>query len=1335
MNPYSVRLVIRRATPDTVPGREAEGDPSPLAPFEANWVESEGQTSDAFPLTPPLSADDAADLRWYLEKYHEFVGAGTQVRAHKVEKKLSQWGSALFEAAFGTVQGANVHRNLLEAAEADQPVLLTLGTTEADVLVQPWELMRDTEGPLAFRGVSIRRQLEGAKRKKRLELRLPLRVLLIVSRPTDTGFIDPRTSVRPVLDGLDRLPRGAVEVDFCEPPTLSELARRISRARREKRPFHIVHFDGHGNYLHNQGVGALCFETKDRQNDSVPGQQLGDLLSRLRIPLVILEACRTSDLSDQPVFGSVAPALLQSGVGSVVAFSHSIHIKAAKVLVENFYSELVSGMSVGQALSEARVQLRADRSRWLALTPDPPTVKLQDWFVPQLYQVGPDLSLLASDVDLEKEADAAAAPVLVSSWEDRLHGFPPEPNYRFHGRAQELLELGRAFGNHSAIVLSGGGGMGKTALSREAAAWWLRTGRFEEAVFCSFEQVPSVDRAIQILGQALEGLEFGQRSAEEQRSASVALFRTRPILLVWDNFESTLSKYQQSTGGALGFGDDERAGLRAFYRELTKGKPAGRLLVTCRPDDTGLPRLKKLPLQGLARHDSLHLLTAIAGYEGFDLERESYERPEIEKLLDSLRDHPLSISLVAPHLGSLTPKEIQADFGEHLERFRDDEAEEGRNKSLRASLQFSVSRLSDKARAVLPWLAWFQGGAFDRRIQLFTGLEEEQWGTIRGELEATALVRVEVMAMFKTPYIHFHPTLPYAARADEVPDVDEAERRFIGVYLAVMGEADRALRGQTAAAGMVLLALEELNFRSAIDRAFRRGERDQGVRLANTVQIYLEMAGRRRERDILAAWVKSEIPDDAGLDGATCASIRSNAEGLFAEGRLEEAVEALEGLVDRLQKEVQAGGEDHAFQVGTTYGALGQILDQARQPEGAIAASQRAIDYLERDSSEGAQGNLSAALGTQANALGGLGRHDEALEAAERAVVIIEGLGRHRNAAAGHSICAEILANQGRYDEADRRYEKALELSRRVSDVELEGSILQHQGTLSRKRGNLPRSAKLYETAIHLFQQSGDQEGEMQTYDLLASTERHRGHLDAAEAWNSKSRELAEARSDQVQLATTAHNLGVLYQNRAEQAEAPADRDSWLRRAVASIETSLEIELRRGDQVNAASSYFQLGVLHRKLQDFGRAQEHLLLGLAIVEPLGLPDLWKDYGILAEVAEASGDAEAAAEWKAKRDAKLAEVQQRAGSGRMGALPEKVAQAFMALAQGVHAIRASGAELPLELGETLAQLKAQPEPLASAGSFLRAVADGGSPPVPASLPEPLPKIFGGLLASLE
>ena len=88
----------------------------------------------------------------------------------------------------------------------------------------------------------------------------------------------------------------------------------------------------------------------------------------------------------------------------------------------------------------------------------------------------------------------------------------------------------------------------------------------------------------------------------------------------------------------------------------------------------------------------------------------------------------------------------------------------------------------------------------------------------------------------------------------------------------------------------------------------------------------------------------------------------------------------------------------------------------------------------------------------------------------------------------------------------------------------------------------------------------------------------------------------------------------------------------------------------------------------------------------------------------------------------------------GSGDSAALPQEVAGAFLGLAQTVYAVRASGGELPAEIAEALAHLAGQPEPLASAGVFLRAVAEGGAPAVPSGLPEPLSKIFGGLLASL-
>ena len=96
-------------------------------------------------------------------------------------------------------------------------------------------------------------------------------------------------------------------------------------ARQDGRPFHVVHFDGHGTTLPEEaGIGALCFEKDDGSLDLVRAPRFGDLMSGFNIPLVVLEACRTATKSFAQ--GTVAGALLRQGVGTVLAMGHAVHV-------------------------------------------------------------------------------------------------------------------------------------------------------------------------------------------------------------------------------------------------------------------------------------------------------------------------------------------------------------------------------------------------------------------------------------------------------------------------------------------------------------------------------------------------------------------------------------------------------------------------------------------------------------------------------------------------------------------------------------------------------------------------------------------------------------------------------------------------------------------------------------------------------------------------------------------------------------------------------------------------------------------------------------------------
>ena len=1326
--PYQIRLVINK---------NEEG-------YTASWIESDGQESQAFPLALPLTEKNADDLRWYLEIYFQFPGVGDRTRASDIESKLQQWGEAMFKAVFDTSEGTNVYRNLMAAASNGQPSLLTIGASEPDILVQPWEIMRDKEGPLVFQGVTIRRQLKGSGRARPQQLSLPLNVLLIVSRPHDIGFIDPRNSIAPLLDALDALPEGQAEIEFCDPPTLARLEEIVSKARKANRPFHIVHFDGHGTYLRHTGIGALAFEKDDATTRLVTGRDLGDLLARLDVPLVILEACRTADLSDKPVYGSVAPALLESGVGSVIAFSHSVHVKAARLLVERFYKELADGLTIGQALEEARARLRAEPARWLHLGPNAESVDLQDWFIPQLYQVGQDPALV-------KQQDGSAKIEAVhdekreqneASDEQALHGFPPPPMYRFHGRAMELLEMERAFRRYTAVLLSGMGGMGKTSLAREGAAWWLRKNLFEATIFCSFEQKAGSERVVQLIGQALEGNDFSNHSAEEQWDRAVKLFRSRRVLLVWDNFESTLPIYQQGEASGvqsiedaqagqgvesiLSFGSDARAQLLELYRDLTSGTPKGRLLVTCRPADTGLPGIKEIELSGLARPDSLHLLSAVLDLKSISTTRPGYNREAIDDLLTALNDHPLSIELVAPHLKTLSPGQIRAEFSHLLERFADDKAFEARNRSLLASLEFSKKRLSEAAQKALPYLAWFERGTFEDNILDFTGLKPEAWDGIRAELVATALVNIEEdIQINKRPYVRFHPTLPYAAKPTDVPDLEAAEHRFIQVYLSMMRLVDNALRGREPALGMTVMAREEANFRSAITRAFQRGDRREGSWIANTLNVYLQMAGRLRDRNALVEWVRAQLPQQGGLDEVTCEAIREHAWSRISQGHANEAIQMMKELIARLETEGTVGDADSTFQIAMSYHYLGRTYSIVNRSDLALGPLQKAITMYEQIGNA-QRFNLAASLGDIANAYSDLGKLDAALVASEQELIICRELGKNRAIAAGLGRSAAILTQQQRYVEADALYSEALSAAHAAGDLELQGALLQHQGGLQHDIGNYDKAIDLYKLALTFFQQAANTRGEMQTSDLLATNERRRGHFDAAEAWYMRSRELALQSNDQYHLSIVAQNLGLLYQNRAEQATDENTKRIYLRKAAELVKESLEGAIKFNDTVGAAASYFQLGVLHWMLGEIDQAETNVQHSLSINETLNLPNVYKDYAQLAEIARARGDIEAAARWQAKYEAKWAEVQRlRRGenaSGKDARLPDQLIDGLLALIETVAAARASNTSLSPEVAEALAQLSQLPPPLGAVGAFLQAVAAGQPfPPIPEGLPQ--------------
>ncbi|MCI5141699.1 MAG: CHAT domain-containing protein, partial [Candidatus Electrothrix sp. ATG1] len=656
-------------------------DPTQVA---VHLLDEYADMTSAFAFVNPLTDKDMEEIRWYLEDY----GTGYRAepddeRAERVREQLRRWGAALFEAVFKPKTDDESAKKAADKAyklfhnfrdEEEKGRLLTIAADHPAVLSLPWELLRPASGVFLFGEtprISIRRRLPMAGEGRRPHKRKPksvLRLLFIVSRPEDAGFINPRTDPQAVLDALEQQEQQRVEVEFLRPATLTALEERL---RDEDLPaVDIIHFDGHGvfdrggtlgreaakthipeymkgllNELINKAeskgettaapkhTGYLLFEDEQGKKALVEARLLGELFHRQRVGLVVLSACQSAAMDEDDAMSSVAAWLTHAGIPGVLAMTHSVLVTTAGLLFARFYRSLFRGDPVGKALDDARAALYFDPKRGERLRGtggnQSVTLKLHDWFLPALYQTGPNRPLLNQD-----DAGEVPAP-------DQKHNLPKMQESGFFGRTRELWRIERALTVQGCrrFSVTGFGGQGKTYLALETGYWLLRTGLFQRVCFVSFSGFQGVDPVgvtVSTLATVLD------KSLPDAEAAEAALKRI-PTLLILDNLESLA----------------DGAGLPELLTAATRWSEAGdsRVLLTSRQPDFNHPDYRTagtfehqcLYLKGLGIQDALDWfgeLMRLPPEPKFGMP----QRSALVNLFQQVDFHPLSIGLLAQQL-------------------------------------------------------------------------------------------------------------------------------------------------------------------------------------------------------------------------------------------------------------------------------------------------------------------------------------------------------------------------------------------------------------------------------------------------------------------------------------------------------------------------------------------------------------------------------------------------------------------------------------------------------------------------------------------------------------
>ena len=229
----------------------------------------------------------------------------------------------------------------------------------------PWEYLYDSrlERFLTLsQETPVVRLLDSLKRPPAVTVAAPLRVLVMISSPSDMPELAVDREKQLLLaTTADMVASGQLAVTVLDTATLTELQRALLG------DYHVFHFIGHGGFDEDAQEGVLVLEKDDGTSHRVSGNRLGTLLHDARnLQLAVLNACEGARTSGRDAFSGVGQALVRQGLPAVVAMQTEISDRAALVFSHEFYWFLTQGLGIDAAICEVRKAMAVsdEASEW-----------------------------------------------------------------------------------------------------------------------------------------------------------------------------------------------------------------------------------------------------------------------------------------------------------------------------------------------------------------------------------------------------------------------------------------------------------------------------------------------------------------------------------------------------------------------------------------------------------------------------------------------------------------------------------------------------------------------------------------------------------------------------------------------------------------------------------------------------------------------------------------------------------------------------------------------------------------------------------------------------------
>lgn len=310
-------------------------------------------------------------------------------------QSAKQFGGKLFDAVFaGDVRGA-LRSSMDTASREDVGLRVRLRLRDAAELTDlPWEFLYNSSLN-RFLALSNKtplvRYIEIPETPRALKIAPPLRVLVMISSPSDYEPLDSEREWRKLNDALrEQIANKLVQLERLDTATLGALRRTL---RQDE--YHVLHFIGHGGFDEQTQDGVLILEDEQQRGRSTSGQYISTVVTMHdAMRLVVLNACEGGRAARNDPFAGVAQSLVQQGIPAVIAMQFEITDEASIAFAREFYAALADGYPVDAALGEARGAIFSE-------------VNDLEWGTPVLYLRAPDGIIFEPLAEEERVARAA----------------------------------------------------------------------------------------------------------------------------------------------------------------------------------------------------------------------------------------------------------------------------------------------------------------------------------------------------------------------------------------------------------------------------------------------------------------------------------------------------------------------------------------------------------------------------------------------------------------------------------------------------------------------------------------------------------------------------------------------------------------------------------------------------------------------------------------------------------------------------------------------------------------------------------------------------------------